>query len=89
MEREYWDAREHSKLNKEVEAKAEEVQVGEPMFLAGIQWWIEKRCDLLGLHAPERQQSDVQNQVICEDQGKKSPSPRAELVMILKSAKNP
>ena len=34
--------------------KSVEVQSGDPRFLAGIQWCIEMRCKLLGLHAPEK-----------------------------------
>lgn len=32
-------------------------QAGDPRFLAGIQWCIEQRCKILGLHAPQR--SDI------------------------------
>ena len=31
-----------------------EGQTGNPSFLAGIQWCINKRCEILGLDAPKR-----------------------------------
>ena len=33
-----------------------EGRVGDPRFLAGAQWCIERRCKLLGLDAPQRQE---------------------------------
>ena len=36
--------------------KRVEGQSGNPAFLAGIQWCITKRCDILGLDAPKRQE---------------------------------
>ncbi len=38
-------------------------QAGDPRFLAGIQWCIERRCKLLGLDQPERVQVDWREQV--------------------------
>lgn len=29
-------------------------QIGDPRFLQGVQWCINKRCELLGANAPER-----------------------------------
>ena len=29
-------------------------QVGDPRFLSGVQWCIEKRCQIMGLNAPEK-----------------------------------
>ena len=34
--------------------KREEGQTGDPRFLAGVQWCINKRCEILGLDAPEK-----------------------------------
>lgn len=68
LEREYWDAWEKSKLDKEVAtvervtgdagrdkaAKRTEAQTGNPAYLAGVQWCVEQRCKLLGLYAPAK-----------------------------------
>ena len=69
MRREYWQAWIRSTEDKEatltekVEAttttrsKAQirkEGQAGDPRFLAGVQWCIERRCKLIGLDAPEK-----------------------------------
>ena len=66
LEREYWVAWEASKEDKEVQttekvkgdktarSKAQvrrEGQVGNPSFLAGVQWCIERRCKILGIDA--------------------------------------
>ena len=40
-------------LRKE-QTKREEGQTGDPRFLTGIQWCINKRCEILGLDAPNR-----------------------------------
>lgn len=67
LERTYWDAWERSKENAETiidrqtpggrifETKTEG-QVGNPSFLAGVQWCINRRCELLGLDAPKKQE---------------------------------
>ena len=34
--------------------KTRKGQAGDPRFLAGIQWCINKRCDILGIDAPRR-----------------------------------
>jgi len=67
LEREYWVAWEASKADKKVEttekaagkkatrSKAQvrrEGQVGNPSFLSGVQWCIERRCKILGIDAP-------------------------------------
>ena len=31
-----------------------EGQIGDPRFLAGIQWCINKRCDIIGIDAPKK-----------------------------------
>lgn len=85
LEREYWDAWERSKEDKETVTKEKiervaaqpeddkagraddkagrakvqmrsEGQVGNPAFLSGLQWCIERRCKLLGLDAPQKQE---------------------------------
>jgi len=66
LEREYWAAWEASKEDKETQttekaggetprSKAQirrEGQVGNPSFLSGVQWCIERRCKVLGIDAP-------------------------------------
>lgn len=65
LEIEYWDAWKRSQENAETriteigirsekETVKEEGQVGNPSFLQGVQWCINKRCQLLGLDAPGR-----------------------------------
>ena len=56
LEREYWEAWTRSCADAEtVVKKAKEAtqtikgQAGDPRFLAGVQWCIERRCKLLGL----------------------------------------
>ena len=36
------------------EVKRREGQSGNPSFLAGVQWCINKRCEILGLDAPKK-----------------------------------
>lgn len=69
LERTYWDAwlrsqedketriEESSKMDKAGRAKIQmksEGQVGNPAFLTGVQWCIDKRCKILGLDAPTK-----------------------------------
>jgi len=68
LELEYWNTWEQSKRDKEstlaektegkeTHTKAQqrkEGQVGNPSFLAGVQWCIDRRCKLLGLDAPTK-----------------------------------
>jgi len=68
LELEYWNAWEASKRDKESTVaekttgtdtrtkavKRAEGQVGNPSFLAGVQWCIDRRCKLLGLDAPTK-----------------------------------
>jgi hypothetical protein len=43
------------KRSETLEASEEQQETyGDPRFLAGIQWCIDKRCDILGLNAPTR-----------------------------------
>ena len=62
LEREYWQAWENSKgeqsrstASKAGEATRAQVvkfeSAGDPRFLAGVQWCVEQRCKILGLHA--------------------------------------
>jgi hypothetical protein len=67
LEREAWDAWEKSKKGRETTtteqttggegdrtkaAIRKEEQHGDPRYMASVQWCIEQRCKLLGLHAP-------------------------------------
>jgi len=66
LEQEYWEAWEKSKLaqlkerKKYKDAKLEEMNKetteasGDPRYLQGIQWCINKRSEILGLNAPEK-----------------------------------
>lgn len=69
LEREYWAAWEASKKEKEstktekntspsgdrLKAAVEkEMRDGNPAFLAGVQWCINKRCEILGFDAPKK-----------------------------------
>ena len=65
LERTYWDAWERSKENAktitkkktpagDISERKTEGQVGNPAFLTGVQWCINKRCEILGLEAPKR-----------------------------------
>jgi len=70
LELEYWNAWEASKADKESTlaekttgtdtrtkaVKRSEGQVGNPSFLAGVERCIERRCKLLGLDAPTKQE---------------------------------
>jgi hypothetical protein len=69
LEREYWAAWDASKQPKEtttteqVDAKEKRARAqiqrqerdGDPRYLAGVQWCIDRRCKLLGLDAPVKQ----------------------------------
>lgn len=70
LEREYWEAWERSvgeHRTKTVKARGTEIKGnlaeqtlktedinGDPRYLSGIQWCINKRCELLGLDAPSK-----------------------------------
>jgi hypothetical protein len=69
LEREYWRAWEQSKQPHETTTKEQtttaegerlkagirkEEQYGDPRYLAGVQWCVDKRCQLLGLDAPRK-----------------------------------
>lgn len=84
LEREYWDAWERSKENAETsvsesvndgrgghtKAQLRAVgQVGDPRFLKGVEWCIERRCKVLGVDAPEKtdQSGDITIKVMYEN----------------------
>lgn len=69
LEREYWHGWERSRQaktktqseKKETRGKAQqsarmmkEDMLGDPRYLQGVQWCIDRRCQLLGLDAPKR-----------------------------------
>ena len=70
LEIEYWEAWERSKNDAEQKIKRQrqtannepinEAQIksdsqnGDPRYLAGVQWCIEKRCKIIGIDAPEK-----------------------------------
>jgi len=72
LEQVYWDAWERSLKIKTITSQEvtgvkdgqgrvkkltrEEETTGDPRFLAGVQWCIERRCKLMGLDAPDKLQ---------------------------------
>jgi hypothetical protein len=69
LEREAWECFERSKQGHETTtteqitggdgertraAIRKEDEHGDPRYLAGVQWCVEQRCKILGLHAPQR-----------------------------------
>lgn len=62
LEREYWRAWENSlrdKItaytnNQRGNSGKKEQQFGDPRYLQGVQWCIEKRCKILGIDAPDK-----------------------------------
>ena len=66
LEREYWEAWEKSKnpvktiASKKVDGQQTEKTIqgetgtGDPRYLSGVQWCINKRCEIVGLDAPSR-----------------------------------
>lgn len=70
LEQEYWDAWEKSKedykqTTKRAKGKNEKttekeqieknvIVFGDPAFLKGVQWCIDKRCKILGIDAPQK-----------------------------------
>lgn len=66
LEREYWRAWERSCEDAEqttqegTPARVDKIkktskgQAGDPRFLQGVQWCIERRCKILGIDAPEK-----------------------------------
>lgn len=78
LEREYWDAWERSQNDAETvieeafgvkKSKTQNKrvgQVGNPAFLRGVEWCIERRARLLGLDAPTKAEVDNSGKVIVE-----------------------
>ena len=68
LEREYWEAWEKSKnpvktrASKKVSGETVESTIqgetgtGDPRYLSGVQWCINKRCEVLGLDAPTKRE---------------------------------
>jgi len=66
LEREYWAGWDRSREDAETSTakvkgdgdkeatKTVKGQAGDPRFLAGIQWCIDRRCKILGVDAPKR-----------------------------------
>jgi hypothetical protein len=70
LKREYYDAWQRSCEDAETETKRQrqagegnevkemmkvtKAQAGDPRFLQGVQWCIERRCKLLGIDAPQK-----------------------------------
>lgn len=46
--------------NQEIQ-KVSEGQTGDPRFLAGVQWCINKRCEILGVDAPKKIEGGGEN----------------------------
>jgi len=75
LEREYWDAWKRSCedaetirqegvavdkiVNPSKIIKTAVGQAGDPRFLAGVQWCIERRCKIFGIDAPEKKEHKV------------------------------
>jgi hypothetical protein len=50
-------------------ATRSEGQAGDPRFLQGVQWCIERRCKLLGLDEPERFKGEIKvDDTLTDDQ---------------------
>jgi hypothetical protein len=60
--------------------KSEE-RMGNPAYLAGVQWCIERRCRLLGIDAPVEQKHDIRLMVVYGDDGTRSESADSQLPM--------
>lgn len=75
LELEYWQAWERSQTDALVRSKKvvqdvggdkkeaferTEARVGDPRFLDGVQWCIDKRCAIIGVEAPKRIAADPQ-----------------------------
>jgi multidrug efflux pump subunit AcrA (membrane-fusion protein) len=83
LERTYWEAWERT-LGERTKSRVErqgagettrdkssierESLLGDPRFLQGVQWCIERRCDILGLYAPKRQIYDFNMKDLSEEQ---------------------
>jgi len=87
LERTYWQAWARSQEDAEIErtkvtdglkegkryeaGKETKGQVGDPRFLQGVQWCIERRCKVIGIDAPTKQEirlpDGVEQRVIFEE----------------------
>lgn len=56
LELTYWDSWERSKVSspKDVHKVIQDFTIGDPRFLTGVQWCINKRCEILGIDAPAK-----------------------------------
>jgi len=77
LEREYWRAYERScedaetvqqkvkEDGKKEATKTAKGQSGDPRFLTGVQWCINKRCEIIGIDAPQKHElsGTIQNTV--------------------------
>ncbi len=70
LERTYWEAWEQSQQPRDItstskegekvkQAKRSEHHTGNPAFLSGVRWCIERRCKLLGLDAPLQADTNI------------------------------
>jgi len=56
LELTYWDSWDRSKVSspKDVHKVIQDFTIGDPRFLTGVQWCINKRCEILGIDAPAK-----------------------------------
>lgn len=81
LEREYWRAWERSCEDAETTTqkavdtdgktrqeaiKTAKGQAGDPRFLSGVQWCIEKRCKIMGVDAPEKHEHEISGKLEVE-----------------------
>ncbi len=63
LQQEYWSAWKHSTGEGNMNNENNEIAVikgGNPRYLQGVQWCINKRCELLGIDSPKQVSSEVQ-----------------------------
>jgi DNA-binding transcriptional regulator LsrR (DeoR family) len=53
--------------NKLEKQKRVEGQVGDPRYLAGVQWCIERRCAIVGIDAPKKQEVSLKMYEVVEE----------------------
>lgn len=90
LEREYWVAWQRScedaetVVQKAVETagairkeatKTEKGQAGDPRFLQGVQWCIERRCKIMGVDAPDKYEQSGEVNIRVTYDGTDSPPP--------------
>ncbi len=58
-------------ITKQKKYEREEESDGNPAYIAGIQWCVNKRCEILGLDAPKKKQlsGDEDNPVVIKTEG--------------------